>query len=97
MAYFDSVAESIYIGIGSLHVIVYGDATPFSDGESCLFGQFGFRAYSDTQQNHVGSDLFATAEVYGHTTVFFFKTVDTIFQVQSDSLIGQLPVYDCCH
>ena len=40
---------------------------------------FGFRAYSDAQQNHVGSDLFAAAEVYGHTTVFFFKAADTIF------------------
>ena len=52
MAYFDCVAEGIYIGIGSLHIIVYGN---------------------------VGSDLFAAAEVYGHTTVFFFKAADTIF------------------
>lgn len=79
MAYFDCVAEGIYIGIGSLHIIVYGDAAPFSDGESRIFCQFGFRAYSDAQQNHVGSDLFAAAEVYGHTTVFFFKAADTIF------------------
>lgn len=35
--------------------------------------------YPDAQQNHVGSDLFAAAEVYGHTTVFFFKAADTIF------------------
>ena len=81
MAYFDGITESIYICIGSLHIIVYRNTAPLSDGEPCFFCQFGFRAYSDAQQHHVGSDLFAAAKVYGHTTVFFFKTADAVFQV----------------
>ena len=98
MAYFDCVAEGIYIGIGSLHIIVYGDAPSFSMASPASFGQFDFRAYPDAPGKTMSVAIcLPLLSVRSHHRLFSSKRLTPSSSCSPTPLSGQLPVHDCGH